>query len=516
MSLKYATPQDLPSFPVVGINTTDSANSAANLAKDYKMAPLWQPDASATAGKAAMLAKDYKMAPLWQPGLSTAGSKAALLAHNHGGKLDLWMPEASAEGNSAANLAMRNKGLSPQLDYGYTADGRSKALMAATGALGRSRAGSTPTTALPVYPDAANSASNALNAATVAHKPSVRDSNRLGSAAMEAARVQNTKGVSRDMYTEHPPVAIEVAEQKYNAAMRASSVSMAKQMYDYQKRKDEEAAGGATAMGATAAVASHNRTSSSSSTPDVRQQAMQYIHLQEAAQKLANERLAKMDPDANARFRSYYGYETETQRNRLSVRGRQRKRADSDGQSVNSDDEFQAHRVRSQMTQFNRDIAEVDAKKRATDRANLLAAAERKVQASMHTMDEKVFAETGKVSPAMMEEWEAKARAKAAKDSEARMANHGKVSIGGGKFLDMSEIEAIAAARLKPTLDQITETAEKRRAHDEEVRLELEEQKRQAMNEKERQKQLKADQQRQKSKSSSVLALARFADTMQR
>ena len=67
-----------------------------------------------------MLAKDYKMKELWQPELSSAGSKAALIAARDGGKLDLWEPTASKEGNSAAVIAMRTKGLSPELDRGYT------------------------------------------------------------------------------------------------------------------------------------------------------------------------------------------------------------------------------------------------------------------------------------------------------------------------------------------------------------------------------------------------------------
>ena len=106
-----------------------------------------------------MLAKDYKMAPLWQPELSAAGSKAALLAAG-GKKLDLWMPKPTAEGQSAAAQAVR-KNLSPQLDYGYTADGKNKALLAATGALGGSRSGSTPTQSGSSYPDASNSAPEA-------------------------------------------------------------------------------------------------------------------------------------------------------------------------------------------------------------------------------------------------------------------------------------------------------------------------------------------------------------------
>ncbi|KAL9098532.1 MAG: hypothetical protein Q9187_009643, partial [Circinaria calcarea] len=142
------------------------------------------------------------------------------------------------------------------------------------------------------------------------------------------------------------------------------------------------------------------------------------------------------------------------------------------------------------MSIFNDKLAQVDAKKRQKDRDSLLAAAQRNVAARMHGLDEKVFAETGKVSPAMASEWETKARARAEAESSARMANHGKVNIGGGKYMDQSEVEAIAAARVQPTLDEITEKAEVQRAKDEQLRQEAEERRRiaeeKAQNERER------------------------------
>lgn len=499
-SLKYARAEDLPSYPSQGGVKISSAGAAANLANDnHKDFEYWKANSSSDAGKAAMLAKDYKMQPLWKPEGSAAGSKAAFLAARDGGKLNLWHPEPTAEGNSAAHLAM-GKNLSPQLDYGYTADGKKRALMAATGALGRSRSGSTPTPALPAYPDSKNSAHNALNAATVANRtPSKRatknEEYHIDSAAMEAARIKHLApgAVDKEMWGSKPPVELEMEEKRHQAALRASAVSMAKQMMEYQRRHDEEV----DQAGVTAAAHVHGRTYSTASTqPDLKSQALQYIHLQEAAQKLAAERLAKLDPDANTRYRSYYGYEDQQPRHRYSIRGRGRRRAESVTEDPDSDDEFQARRVRNQMSQFNNNIAEIDAKKRQNDRAALLAAAERKVHAQMHNMDEQVYAETGKVSPAMMEEWEAKARARAAKESEARMKNHGRVDLGNGRFMDQSEIEAIAAARLKPTLTEINDTAEKRRAKDEEIRLEREEFQRQQRSEKERERDTKAEQKR--------------------
>lgn len=504
-SLKYARAQDLPSFPVVGIDTQSSAGAAANLANTNTKSPeWWKPEQSSAAGKAALLANDYKMAPLWQPEASSAGSKAALLAHKDGAKLNLWTPEASSAGNSAANIAFRKK--TPPADTSKQEDVRKRALIAATGAVStsrRTRSSSTPA-APPSFPDSANSAKNALSAATLAHRPSVKspttsktpttaDPNRMSSGAMEAARIQHSKSMSRQMYTEHPPVALEVEEQNRQNALRASAISMAKQIYDVQQRHIDEAAG------RSAAKAAHGRQPSTTTEADIKQQAMQYIGIQEAAQKLAAERLAKIEAEHESnKFQSYYGYD-KPRKNRLSIRrGRGRASSDPEPMDDSSDDEFQSRRIRNQMNQLNQSLANVDAKKRDQDRRNLMAAAERKVQAQMHGMDKKIFDETGKMSPAMIEEWDAKARAKAAADSDARMVHHGKVNVGGGKFLDQSEIDAVAAARIQPTLDEINEKTEKQRARDEEIRLDQEEKKRQAQNEKERAAELKAEEKRAK------------------
>lgn len=498
---------------MVGIDTSSSAGAAALLANQNKKSPeWWKPEQSAAAGKAALLANDYKMKPLWQPEASAAGSKAALLAHRDGVKLNLWQPEASAEGHSAANIAMRKTGLGPQIDYGYTEDGRNKALIAATGAhsaSGRKRAQSIPMS-VPLYPDSKNSARNALSAATIAHSPSMRaskapavqaqDSNRLGSGAMEAARIQHAKS-AREMYTSAPPVSLEVEEKKRNDALRASAVVMAKKIYDIQQQHIEGASGrsgvSAARVGATAAHGQQPVTSEA----DIKQQAIQYIGIQEAAQKLAQERLAKIGYDENAAYRSYYGYEKQS-RSKLSMRrGRPRARSTSAAPPEDSDsdeDDFRSRRIRNQMKQFNEQLADVDAKKREKDRKGLIAAAERKVQAQMLGLDKDIYNKTGKMSTSMMDEWDEKARQRALANSEARMENHGRVMIGNGKWMDQAEIDAIAQARLQPTLDEITEKAEKRRAEDAERQFELEKKQRKEQEEKARLAEIKSEEKRGK------------------
>lgn len=512
-SLKYAKAQDLPSFPSVGIDTKTSANTAALLANQNKKSPeWWKPELSEAAGKAALLANGYKMAPMWQPEASAAGSKAAMIAHNDGAKLNLWTPQPSAEGQSAANIAMCQKVSTKEVNYDHTDQGRKNAYTAAMGAhssSSRIRAFSNPPS-VSLYPDSKNSARNALSAATIAHNPSMRakptgvqpdESNRSGQGAMEAARIQHAKSISRDMYTSAPPVALEVEEKRHKDALQASAISMAKKMYDVQQQHID----GATERSAarTGAATAHGQQSMAGEA-DIKQQAMRYIGVQEAAQKLAQERLAKIGYDENAAYRSHYGYD-EPSRHKFSMRrGRNRAQSASEASpadgSDSDEDDFRSRRIRTQMEQFNRQLADVDAKKRDADRKSLMAAAQRRVQAQMQGMDQKIYDETGKMSPGMIDDWDEKAKKRALANSEARMEKHGKVHLGNGKWMDQSDIDAIAQARIQPTLDEITAKTEKRlaadekrRAEEEERRLDLSERKRRDRVEKDRAAETRAE-----------------------
>jgi hypothetical protein len=298
------------------------------------------------------------------------------------------------------------------------------------------------------------------------------------------------------MYTSAPPVALEVEEKKRQDALHASAISMAKQMYDVQQKQPGGASASSRSQARTGAAIAHGQHGESG---DIREQAMRYISVQEAAQKLAAERLAKIGFDENAAYRSYYGYPKPT-RNRLSLRLARRRSSSNPETLLIDDDEMQTRRIRSQMSDFNRQLAEVDAKKQDQDRRHLLAAAQSRVQAQMQGLDKKIFDETGQMSPAMIDDWDAKARAKAAAASDARMENHGKIHIGQGKFMDQAEIEAVAQARIQPTLDEIDEKTEKRRAEEEERRLDLEEKKREQRREKEHAAELKAEEKRTRGK----------------
>ena len=479
MSLKRAEPRDLPSYPSPGLaNKASSAGAAASLAARNKRSfEHWKPGQIAPANKAALIASDIKPAPQWQPPeASAAGSKAALLAHRSGSRVDSWQPDISSETNSAAGIALRSKSKSPATSAGKDRESHSKALSAATGAMStRRRSGSLPAQSYE-YPDSSNSVRNALNAATKASRPSKPahppPDDLPGLSDEDAIRIHNAAvtNLSRDMYTSLPPVKPEIEERNRQAGLKAAAVSMAKNMYDAQQRVLESYTS-EDSQSHQAARNSHSRQASVE--PDRREQAMQYLNLQATAQKLAAERLAKLN-DESAEYRSYYGT-TSPIRSRLSLRGRRRSSSDS---VLSDTDKARSEKIRSEMSLFNSKLAEVDSKKRQKDRDALLAAAQRNVTKNMQGLDEKVFEETGKASPAMRADWESKARAKAEAESKTRLQNYGKVDIGGGKFLDQSEVNAIAAAKVQPTLDDITEKAEEQRALDEKRRLEAEEERR--------------------------------------
>lgn len=485
-------------------NIESSAEAAASLANaNHQTFEYWKPDTSQAASRAAIVAKDYKATELWQPPKTSTGSRAAALAAKDARSIEAWHPEATEAGNSAAGQAMRGNGLSSQATSGFTMEGHNKALLAATGAMsGRKRSGSSPVTKS-TYPDSENSAANALSAASFANKSSLRGvqarkdttssplSSTMDAAQLKIAAVTN---LSREMYTSNPPVAPEVEEKNRQAGQRAAAISMAKQMYEVQQRAIAQAQEVDRSDSHVAASYLHNRKQSTNPLEESYQSPPQYVNLQEAAQKLAAERLAKLH-DEHAAYRNYYGTNASPQ-SRLSVRNRPRRRASSDGDAHTAEDD-NSKPLRSEMSLIKENPAQVDAQKRQKDRDLLMAAAQRNVKASMQSMDEKVFAETGRPSPAMVEDWELKANARAKAASEARMVNHGKVNIGGGKYLDQSEIDEIAAKRVQPTLDEISEKAAIQRARDAEIQREEQERNRlaaaKAQDERERNLKTKAE-----------------------
>lgn len=251
---------------------------------------------------------------------------------------------------------------------------------------------------------------------------------------------------------------------------------MAKQMYNLQQN--------------TITDASRSDRGSGSHTT----QAIGPVNLEEAARKLAAERLAKLQ-DEHAAYREYYGTSSQgPPSHRLSMRSRTRRRASSfDQASIDEEGETRPRRIGGETSIFSKKVREVDGGKRQKDREALLAAAQRNVRASLHSLDEQVFSETGKMAPSMVEDWRAKARVKAEADSQARMVNHGRVNIGGGRYIDRSDVEVVAARNVQPVLDEINDKAEVHHAKQEEMRQEREQARRFAEEEKAREKELKAE-----------------------
>lgn len=443
------------------------------------------------------------MDPVWQPQQSSNGAKAAIIAHRDAGKVDAWKPEPSAWSNSAAVLAVQSQKKSkptPQLDSGYTDLGRQGSLLAATGAMAgsRQRAESTPIVTAETYPDQANAVANALSAATIAHKPS--------QATKHSPTGTNTAvtNLPREMYTSSPLVGPEVEDRERARMLRASAVVMAQKMYSIQQKQIDDAARDNAAFGKQAAESALGRresvtTSSEEAAP------MRFNNLQEAAQKLAQQRLSKLhDEHHQAReYREYYGDSKSkaSASKRLSMnvpspRGRTRARASSEGAA----DEEQSQRIRAQMSMFSSNLSKVDAKQRQEDREALIAIAQRNVAKSLHGMDERVFQETGKVNPSLQNEWEVKAKAAAQAKSDGRMQNFGKVNIGGGKFVTQSDVDLVAARNVQPALDDLNEKAAAEQARQFELKADQEAAKRTEESKKQREKEEKEIQKKLKRK----------------
>lgn len=390
----------------------------------------------------------------WQPDREPTGSKtAAMLAAGNASRPDARapVPAASPWGNSAANQAFAASGggglIEPREPMG-TLD-RQKSLRAAKEAVagtGRPRSTSSPLT----YPDSANAAANALSAATAAHRPTVIH------IRMEDAGAQPITTMGREMYTSKPPVKTEVEDKNREAVLHASAVAMAKRMYSYQQQAEAQQHGAGSRPG--------------SSGRDAGQQPMQVANLQDAAYKLAQERLARLQDEhqRNRGVAEYYGTSPNipsSPARRLTKLGTFRRRSSSDGAIVPSmpdNDKQRSNQIRSQMSLFSNRLDEVDQAKRTRDREALLAAAKRNVKATMDGMDEKMSRESGMVPPAKLGAWETKAHAAAQARSDARMAGDmsGKVDLGAGIYMDREKVDEIAAKRVQPVLDEINEKAE--------------------------------------------------------
>uniref|UniRef100_A0A0B7JWE3 Eisosome protein 1 n=1 Tax=Bionectria ochroleuca TaxID=29856 RepID=A0A0B7JWE3_BIOOC len=492
--LKYADPRTLPSFPSSGLRPDGAAASAAATLgwNNQKSIEPWKPEKLSSASAAAVLAKDYKMAPQWEPSSNSAGHKAALLAvdsansafKQHSPTKD----QHEGWGNSAASQAFNaNRPSSPKksdMSHGSSAATQAfnasrtqslrnveqptsppadRSLIAAKGAMSfrRPRASSTPTTPRTHESHLQDSAAtSALNGASVAHRAALK----AQSSPHDAGAVPITT-MTRNMFTSNPMVKPEVDERTNNARLHQSAVEMAKKMYSNQQK-----AGGSPLLG------------SEDNTEKPSQSAAGYINLQDAAYKQAQERLAKLQDE----HEKYYG--GSKPRRRFTVSSRLRRKS-SDDDLIN--DREQSEKIRQQMSMFSNKLSEVDQTKRKQEHDALMAAAQRNVKARLHGMDEKVYHETGKVNPTLLSDWELKAQQAAQSRHEGRNENKGKLDLGGGMYMDPNDVDAIAAKRMQPLLDDISKKAEAERERLAALKLEEEARKAELEQQKAREKEIK-------------------------
>lgn len=334
-------------------------------------------------------------------------------------------------------------------------------------------------------PNPSSAEGYALSAATIAHRPSPR-ANTIS--AGEAGSVPYTN-MDRQMFTSHPPVKPETDEKNRANVLHASALAMAKQMYGQQQKMIDNS----TRAHARSASFPGGDASSLASSQDEEQPPLVYNSLQEAAYRLAQERLAKLqeEHDKQRSLQEYYGSGTPQRTTFGTIKGKlTRRRSSSDGDLL-LEDKRRSEQIRKQMSLLNNKLSVVDEDKRKRDQEALLAAAQRNVRAQLQQMDKKVQSDTGRVPQVTMDDWGRKAMVAAqARSAATAHETAGKVDIGGGKFIDRSEVDKIAAKNVQPLLDEINERAEEEKARLEEERLEEERRKEKAEKEKMREKEV--------------------------
>lgn len=285
-------------------------------------------------------------------------------------------------------------------------------------------------------------ASSAINGAALAHRNSL-----MARAPVEETGAVPVTTMTRNMFTSHPPVKPEVDEKTNNERLHQTAVEMARKMYSQQQKMMDQ---------------TKENQAEDSTTP----YAGSYLNLQDAAYKQAQERLAKLHDEhqQGREFQEYYGNTTNTSpRRKFSITNKLRRRTSIDSDDL-EDDRERSNKIREQMSMFSSKLSQVDKEKREKDREALLAAAQRNVKARLQGMDEKASLQTGKRNSTRLTDFELKAQQAAQARHESRGETKGKINIGGGKFMDADEINAIAAKKMQPLLDNINEKAETERA----------------------------------------------------
>ncbi|OOQ84006.1 hypothetical protein PEBR_32365 [Penicillium brasilianum] len=501
-----ATAQQMPPGPRSARLADDAATAALYATQPRRKAPVRDApvsdnkhlntratrattDLSHASAASALAHANQKPIEIWRPGRLTDAEKAASHVKDFSPpQIPQKSTQYSAEGLGAAILAVREQramtGQSPnqqattQHDTSRSDHNQDKALRAATGAYAaRQRADSAP-----IEPVNTTDSDWALSAAGLSHRAQRENEGPLAHLdnAMEQSRITHAKTNAR-LYTSSPPVSSEVQERNRRNSLHAAALVMARDMYDITGPTGEapnmDHAVSAAQKGQSQLQA---RKTVSGATGSAGRRA---LILQEAAQKRAAEKLARMR-DEHAEMQQYYGTAPQPQRSLLSAR---RKRTSSDADETQVDAE-QSRQIHKQMFSLRNKMNKVD-EKRQKDRDLLMEAARRNVDAQIHDMEMKVYADTGRAPPSIQKQWDEAASEKVRQEAEAAEAKSvpaDRVNIGASRYMDMADVEAVARTRVQPALDEITDQAERRRAEELEARLDAEEQQRQAAIQRER------------------------------
>jgi hypothetical protein len=361
----------------------------------------------------------------------------------------------------------------------------------------------------------------ALSAAAFAHRPSVRASTtvttNIGPATTapfsDVGSVPYTT-LDRQMFTSSPPVQPEVDEKRHSDVIHASALAMARRMYSPR----EDPATIATAADRPRTIlpfsdAVVDGTSDDASTvPTSPVTAIYGSNLQEAAYRLAQDRLAKLQGELDAQrrmsgspranlqkyFHSFYYYDLADDP-LLSPDQQQRQQQNPRRWSLKG--KFSSNQLRQQQEeQQQRRRAVSDgalAEEGRRKKEALLAVAQRNVMQQMKEIDRNVQQQKQQQpSPERAkDEWSKRALALAQARVAAANAQTGdaagKVDVGGGMLVDRAEVDRIAFQRVKPVLDEIHEQAAKEKERREEEERMKEVEKRRELEVKETFKQLK-------------------------
>lgn len=419
------------------------------------------------------------------------------------------------------------------------------------------------------------SASASAAAANAVHKPSESSQTLVADPLVpvnEGGAMPYTT-LSRQAFTSKPTLQMDLDEKRRADVLRASAIAMAKGMFEQQQRVVEQAkraAEGAQSRQVVAATRQADRAEQDQGLSSVSASSQKQPDLHEAAYRLAQERLARLqDEHVRARERGQDPYldHGHTARSALGdehddglgstlhrqasvVLGRLvRHRSASDG-AVAEEKQHRGRRLlqydhlnQSQQQQRQSLTTEED-QKRAAERTVLLQTAARNVRRQLEGMDEEIALKTAArvshghhlhlhlpsrsslsntsrgavvagLSPKVRGEWQARASAAALARSEERRGvkrttarramtapdaeknaseradeklaaeaaksttmatddinrdsrqqqQQGQhlVDIGAGRFMGRHEVEAIAARRVRPVLDDITRRAEEER-----------------------------------------------------